>query len=127
MLVRSLNGQHENLKGALQVVAVNYTNFFPFENSSPCTSHVPGDVTMETGNGFDDHRGGSFLKYGICGPAIRLVSHVGGLALMLSFPFDNVHRKFQRLVTQNGCHREEKDLTGNQQQTVITSVHKITK
>ena len=94
MLDRSFNGQHENLKGALQVVAVKYTKKFAFENSSPCTSHVPGDVTMETGNGFDDHRGDSFHEYGICGPVIRIVSHFGGLALMLSFPFDNVHREF---------------------------------
>ena len=121
MLDRPWNAQHANLRGALQDVEVSYMKNIISENRSPCTSYTPGSVTVETGQGFNDHGCGSLLQNGICVLAMRGVSHFSGLALMLRLTLNNVHRKFQRLTTNTRCHRENNKPTGNPQKWVVMS------
>ena len=77
------------------------------------TSCVPGIVTMENGKGYKEHRGGPLLKNNISVRATRIVSNFSRLALLLCFPFDNVHRELQRLTTKKRCYTEEIKPTGN--------------
>ena len=94
MLDRLWNELQSNYSGGLQGAAVSYMRITPFDNSSSCTSYVSGSVTMERGNGFDGYGSGLFHRYDTCGHAKRIVPHLGGWALMMCLPFDNVHHGF---------------------------------
>ena len=57
-------GNTQTFCGALPNVAVGYMKIITFDNNSTRISCVPGIVIIERGGEFDDHKGGTFDKYG---------------------------------------------------------------
>ena len=59
---QSLEQATRQIKGGATGLAASYMKIMPSKNSSPCTSYVPGIVTMETGRDVDDRGGCPFHK-----------------------------------------------------------------
>ena len=77
---------------------------------------------MERGKAYDDHGGGPFHIYGICGRAMGIATHFCRVVLLLRLPSDDVHRALERPTTNKRCHREQKKPTGNHQRGSSTEV-----
>ena len=98
----------------------------PSDNRSLCTSYVSGNVTIEIGKVFDDHAGGPFHWCATWGQAIWNVTHSDRLALLLSWPSDDVHRELQRSTAIDRGNREKKKPTENAQKwRVYISTHQV--
>ena len=65
MLTRPGNGRQATFSGALQDIVVTLMQIIPFDNSSTCTSYIPGICATGKGTAFDDHGGGHSINLAI--------------------------------------------------------------